>query len=426
MPLKASKYRHNTPQRPHLWYTAQTFFYWLCGDIMLDRIIAFCGTVWAIALEAGEVLCRPTVLLMLTGVALGISSFVRFVSPDVGRLRWAAATLLLATALILGDLNPSPGPSDIDAVPLDRQPVPHLNKPAVERLRSAWDSEDRQAKWPVCETLATLSEIAYLSPSEADEAAAQLGFSGLTPVVHNSMLGYVVWHDDIAVIVFRGTNEGEVTDWAVNLRDTTFDTSEGGCHRGFWLAYQSLKPQVLRVLGKKRPKYLWITGHSLGGAMALVCAVDLALNHDIGFDGLITFGQPKVADNALARYIDTALVGRYARIVNRDDLVARIPPGKAFCGSLVWFSPNGLRRSRPLRQGVLASQADEAAGDDWSELTPLTEEQFIAWQKANSGNKKMREALPDEPPTYQGNWPPIRDHGIGEYIDRIREHLSKY
>jgi hypothetical protein len=44
--------------------------------------------------------------------------------------------------------------------------------------------------------------------------------------------------------------------------------------------------------------------------------------------------------------IDDKLLGRYDRFVNRNDMVPRIPPSYRPCGRLVWFTDDGLKRSK--------------------------------------------------------------------------------
>ena len=50
--------------------------------------------------------------------------------------------------------------------------------------------------------------------------------------------------------------------------------------------------QVLEEIKKASAKHIWVTGHSLVGAMALVCAYDLTVYQGYEIDGVITFGQP--------------------------------------------------------------------------------------------------------------------------------------
>jgi hypothetical protein len=140
-----------------------------------------------------------------------------------------------------------------------------------------------------------------------------------------------------------------------------------------------MKVQVVSILKERKTKYLWITGHSLGGALALKCAYDLVEVEQQQLNGVITFGQPMVARQKCGNYIDTLLAGRYARFVNRDDIVPKVPPSHVACGSLVWFTDQGLQRSK-VKHKVLGASAPNGPLEhpernltDEAEITPLTE-----------------------------------------------------
>lgn len=66
-----------------------------------------------------------------------------------------------------------------------------------------------------------------------------------------------------------------------------------------------------------------LTGHSLGGALALLAA---AYIHSIyvNVDQLYTMGQPRVGNNNFAQFM-TNLIPNTFRIVNYADVVPRIP-----------------------------------------------------------------------------------------------------
>lgn len=82
------------------------------------------------------------------------------------------------------------------------------------------------------------------------------------------------------VITFRGSVD--LTNWLSNLNTAT--TSYSGCsscnvHIGFYNAYKDVAPLVRnlaqRLLSQFKDAKLIITGHSLGGALAVFCALDL-------------------------------------------------------------------------------------------------------------------------------------------------------
>ncbi|MGD1928764.1 MAG: hypothetical protein ACFB12_07620 [Leptolyngbyaceae cyanobacterium] len=139
------------------------------------------------------------------------------------------------------------------------------------------------------------------------------------------------------VLVFRGSQQA--ADWATNFKfrmkqfavarmpqDDAIPTGE--VHRGFHDAWQSVEKRVLYRLkqwyvpGKTQ---LWITGHSLGGALAALAATSLEYQ---GFQvaGLYSFGQPRVGDWSFTRAVNSRMGDRMFRYVNNNDVVPLIPP----------------------------------------------------------------------------------------------------
>lgn len=94
-------------------------------------------------------------------------------------------------------------------------------------------------------------------------------------------------------------------------------------HNGFYLATEELWPQIISDINqlKTRNIPLYVTGHSLGGAMALITAVKTDV------EKVITFGMP-AAGNNLANTIAPAC--QHIRYVNGNDPVTRIVPKRLF------------------------------------------------------------------------------------------------
>lgn len=61
--------------------------------------------------------------------------------------------------------------------------------------------------------------------------------------------------------------------------------------------------QVQQLRAKYRSAKLFLTGHSLGGAMASLAAPDIKDNFG-GISAFYTFGQPRVGNPQFARYLD--------------------------------------------------------------------------------------------------------------------------
>ncbi len=127
--------------------------------------------------------------------------------------------------------------------------------------------------------------------------------------------------DSTAVLAFRGTEANSWTDIKTDL-DARFYKGEGGVkmHSGFVNAYNQVREQVRNAVDKLSPEFsLYITGHSLGGALATIAARDLERD---SLAACYTFGGPRVGDDEFADDIRAPVY----RIVNAADGVPRVPP----------------------------------------------------------------------------------------------------
>ncbi|OAY83614.1 Lipase [Ananas comosus] len=146
-----------------------------------------------------------------------------------------------------------------------------------------------------------------------------------------------VAHDLNAIIIaFRGTQENSIQNWIEDLLWKQLDLnypniSDAMVHRGFYFAYHNttVRPVVVNAVKRTRKLYgkfpVMVTGHSMGGAMASFCALDLAVNFGIHNVQLMTFGQPRVGNAAFASYF-TEHVPKTIRVTNGNDIVPHLPP----------------------------------------------------------------------------------------------------
>ncbi|KAK7202291.1 lipase [Novymonas esmeraldas] len=142
------------------------------------------------------------------------------------------------------------------------------------------------------------------------------------------------------IIAFRGTRS--ITNWLQNLkyfRTPLLNTSCGGkclVHRGFYHTFLSLMPQVQVTVAKlidAHPGYrVLVTGHSLGGALAMLAAVhiqDWFNNLTIPQKAvrLYSFGAPRVGNTDFTMWASVLLSeGPHYRITHRRDPVPHLPP----------------------------------------------------------------------------------------------------
>lgn len=326
---------------------------------------------------------------------------------------------IVVAAIGVVDLVTSP-PGNEQTVVEVPEPLPEDERPKTlqEALRAEWNA-DAQANWPVAAVMADASDLAYLPPFEAEPKFKAMGFESAALMLEGSMAGYFLKIEDQAVIVFRGTDD--LNDWLANLDTDIAKTGSGLAHRGFYSSYQDLASQVYTLLNKTEVKRVWITGHSLGGALAVMCGLDLADRDDVAIDGLITFGQPMVAKPDLAKRIEELLPGRYVHYVNQKDVVTRIPPGFEHCGSVVWYKGDEVRRSLlpPLMAGAPGG-TDFKAGYVEDEFDPLDGGEFAQLQARLREEQAEPEYSEDGEMLMKGNSPFVKDHDMSLYIDRVR------
>ena len=124
------------------------------------------------------------------------------------------------------------------------------------------------------------------------------------------------------ILAFRGT-EKKLADFKTDITATLINPPDAGAkeliHEGFYKAFKSVRKEINKDLGKHKNLPLYVTGHSLGGALAIVATRFIAKD---SLGACYTFGSPRVGN------LDMSLVFRTPiyRIVNSSDIVPRTPP----------------------------------------------------------------------------------------------------
>ena len=103
----------------------------------------------------------------------------------------------------------------------------------------------------------------------------------------------------------------------------------------------------IRRLDEKGCK-IWITGHSLGAALATLCAGRYGRAQ-----GVYTFGSPRVGNENFKQHLDVEIY----RIVNNDDIVPRLPSLGVYThvGELKFIDCDGIMRGTPAEIAQAAS-----------------------------------------------------------------------
>jgi hypothetical protein len=199
--------------------------------------------------------------------------------------------------------------------------------------------------------MASMSELAYLKHEDGErgrlvDSLESGGFSLKATLNNNESQAFMACCKDYAVLSFRGT-EGNIKDI---LSDLKFRLKDGK-HRGFAQAYENVAEEVREyVLGKPYQGYcpLYITGHSLGAAIAVIATQDL---DGVNLAACYTFGCPRVGNAEFDRSVKAPVY----RVVNAADGVARVPffvMGRIHVGDLRYLTRKGdlLRNPNTIRR----------------------------------------------------------------------------
>ena len=163
------------------------------------------------------------------------------------------------------------------------------------------------------------------------------GFNIFSGENKNDVEAIIFVNSENVVVSIRGT-EAKLQEWLrinANLIKSSF-FGWGKVHKGFkrflsaiWddteigLGLESLLRQELSDSNKQ----LWFTGHSLGGATALLAASAWHIHHGTTHPvtGIYTYGQPRVGNQKFKENFEAALGQRMYRFVNNNDIVTQVP-----------------------------------------------------------------------------------------------------
>jgi hypothetical protein len=322
--------------------------------------------------------------------------------------------------------------------------------PAV--LRTAPDPPGHVTAWRPGHVLATASAYAYGDAQTMATIMARMGLLGCRVVTVSSdvdaMLisgtAHVVQSADGATVIvaYRGTRPTGVIDLLgdLDVSPTRLRVPLGGepveVHAGWYRNVRATRADVIGLLDRARQGHditspvdaprrlehgtrdLYLTGHSLGGAMAALMTVLLAAERDprrreiaAALCAVHTIGQPMVGTPEFARraaalpWPGQAIAGagdtvgeRLVRWVHRDDVVARYPPfasgDYAHVGRELRFRDGaGWRESAPSRQ---------LWGATWIALSPLS---------VLAGTTRLTRSI------WRG--PSLDDHLPEHYVERL-------
>ena len=182
--------------------------------------------------------------------------------------------------------------------------------------------------------LASMSHLAYdryeddKNPKLLELFTAKLKSGGFKLLeIYNSpetdTQAFLAANGDYAVLAFRGTEVTSRKDIMTDAKAKRIVDIEGRVHGGFRAAFESVKQKIEKgILGLDNIP-LYITGHSLGAALATVATQELENNPDIKgrIAACYTYGSPRVGNTQYDKNFKAPIY----RMVNTTDIVTIVP-----------------------------------------------------------------------------------------------------
>jgi len=272
--------------------------------------------------------------------------------------------------------------------------------------------------------LAQVSELAY---TNFESLAGELAPSELRVLetfdIGNTQ-GFLAGNSDFHILAFRGT-ERSFGDWLRNLEMAPRAHAFGPVHGGFSNGLDQVwKSTLVPHFQQDESTPIWMTGHSLGAALATLAATRVFTEFP-GFPiaGVITYGQPRLASKDFRKAFESSLGDRLIRVVNHRDLVTRLPPGYRHVGRRWWLNgEGGLEEKRSLR--LESTSGTDAEALSHAEYIQLLEEMPPIPDSSSSLNPAVPKAA-----RLEGAYLPgarfikgIRDHSLTQgYLPQLNE-----
>jgi triacylglycerol lipase len=190
---------------------------------------------------------------------------------------------------------------------------------------------DESFSFPAAQALMWLAQLSYEQDTTIDTILARWGLQKLVhlhsptegPGSNTATQGFVCRRNGTTIVAFAGTDPGIIK---TVLTDVQTVPDDRGMHPGFRRALDAVWTQVRTAALLPDRGRLFVTGHSLGAALAVLAAFRLQREANISANAVYGFGLPRVGGTEFGTQYEPILGVRTFRLVNGDDPVPSLPP----------------------------------------------------------------------------------------------------
>jgi len=213
--------------------------------------------------------------------------------------------------------------------------------PAEQKLTIKLDRPVSELSWIQKSLLfAELSRLAYAAPEAVEGNVYEAGLDQCLFIARDGAEAYVFGNRFDCMIVARGTEPNQWNDIKADANAWTVASEVGRVHSGFHSEVNELWPLLEQQI-KENQRPMWFSGHSLGGAMAAVCAVRCKISPiPSNPQAIFSYGAPRVGDRSYTSFLKV----KHFRWVNNNDIVPRVPPrwlGYRHMGQEIYINRRG-------------------------------------------------------------------------------------
>jgi triacylglycerol lipase len=216
---------------------------------------------------------------------------------------------------------------------LTKLPAELYNPDAFKRFSGGSDFDIGNAR-----AMAWMSQLAY-ETDEPDKIKGILKLFGLALVEGGVVVResktvlpvasthcFVASHPMAVIVAFAGTDPLSLANWISDF-DAHLDATTGTAE-GYEVAASVVWPELKQLLEQCVPPggKVFVTGHSLGGALAALIARRIGTELPAGVDAVYTFGMPRPGSKAFADQYNQQLGMRTYRLVHGEDIVPTVAP----------------------------------------------------------------------------------------------------